>query len=148
VRVLYLSKACVVGVYQRKLEELAREPDIELVAAVPPSWRDAGGSSPLERLHTDGYELIVAPVRFNGHFHWHHYPGLGKLLDRVRPDVFHVDEEPYNLATFHAVRAAHQRKFAGSVFYLAKPGPPLSSPVFLDGTLRVSSCRGRHSGKP
>ncbi len=126
-RVLYLSKACVVGAYQRKLEELAREPDIELVAAVPPSWRDAGGSSPLERLHTEGYELIVEPVRFNGHFHWHHYPGLDKLLDRVRPDLFHVDEEPYNLATFHAVRSAQQRKLPALFFTwqnLARRYPP------------------------
>jgi len=127
VRVLYLSKACVVGAYQRKLEELAREPDIELVAAVPPSWHDSGGSSPLERLHTAGYELVVVPVRFNGHFHWHYYPGLGKLLDRVRPDIFHVDEEPYNLATFHAVRSARQRKLPALFFTwqnLARHYPP------------------------
>jgi len=109
VRVLYLSKACVMGAYQRKLEELGSEPDIELVAIVPPFWQDTGGKLYLERVHTQGYELVVEPMRFNGHFHWHYYPGLAKQLDRIRPDLFHVDEEPYNLATFHAARSAQQR---------------------------------------
>ena len=36
-KILMLSKALVVGVYQRKLEELARIPGVDLVAIVPPS---------------------------------------------------------------------------------------------------------------
>jgi hypothetical protein len=35
-RVLMLSKACVVGAYQRKLEAIARHPDVELTCIVPP----------------------------------------------------------------------------------------------------------------
>jgi len=109
VRVLYLSKACVVGAYQRKLEELAAEPDIELVAVVPPFWQDSGRRITLERLHTHGYTMAVEPLRFNGHFHCHYYPGLDRQLERARPDILHVDEEPYNLASFHAVRLARRR---------------------------------------
>jgi len=116
VRVLYLSKACVVGAYQRKLEELASNPDIELVAVVPPFWNDSANRLPLERLHTQGYDLVVEEARFNGHFHCHYYPGLGRQLDRVRPDLVYVDEEPYNLATFHAVWLARRRGIATLFF--------------------------------
>ena len=49
-RVLMLSKACVVGAYQRKLEELARLPELELTVIVPPYWRDERGIVELERL--------------------------------------------------------------------------------------------------
>ena len=42
-RVVMLSKACIVGAYQRKLEELARLPGLELTVLVPPSWRDDRG---------------------------------------------------------------------------------------------------------
>lgn len=115
-RVLYLSKACVVGAYQRKLEELAGNPDLDLVAVVPPFWNDSANRLPLERLHTQGYELVVEEARFNGHFHCHYYSGLGRQLDRVRPDLFHVDEEPYNLATFHAVWLARRRGIATLFF--------------------------------
>ncbi|NLE75272.1 MAG: glycosyltransferase family 4 protein [Chloroflexi bacterium] len=108
-RVLMVSKACVVGAYQRNLEELARLPEVELTVGVPPLWRDRrGNTTRLERTHTEGYRLEVLPIRFNGHFHLHHYPGLGRLMRALRPQILHMDEEPYNLATFLAVRQARQ----------------------------------------
>jgi glycosyltransferase involved in cell wall biosynthesis len=101
-----LSKACVVGTYQRKLEELARCPEMELTCLVPPYWLQDGRRLPLERAHTTGYRLQVVPVRFNGHFHLFHFVGLSRWLARLRPDIVHVDEEPYNLATGLALRLA------------------------------------------
>ncbi|MFQ6014992.1 MAG: glycosyltransferase [Anaerolineae bacterium] len=98
-----LSKACIVGSYQRKLEELAKFPDVELTVIVPPYWRDERGVMPLEQGHTLGYQMIVAKMALNGHFHLHFYPGLGQHLRRLRPDILHIDEEPYNLATFQAM---------------------------------------------
>ena len=115
-RVLMISKACLVGAYQRKLEEMARHPGVELTVAVPPEWRDERGAIRLERAHLEGYELVVAPIAFNGSFHFHFYPGLRRLFQRVQPDVVHVDEEPYNLATWHAVGLA-KRFNARSVFF-------------------------------
>ena len=103
-RVLMLSKACLVGAYQTKLEAIARFPDVELTVIVPPSWDDPDGRVVLERCHTTGYELLVDPIRFNGRFHYYYYPTLPDRLRRLRPDVVHIDEEPYNLATWLAMR--------------------------------------------
>lgn len=105
-----LSKAIVVGAYQRKLEELSRLPGLELIAIAPPSWRDSRGEVQLERVYTDGYQLLELPVALNGHFHAHFYPRLPQTLQRVQPDLIHVDEEPYNLASWQAFRwaAAHR----------------------------------------
>jgi glycosyltransferase involved in cell wall biosynthesis len=111
-----ISKACVVGQYQTKLEELARQPDVELTVVVPPFWRDERGIVPLEHAHTQGYTLLVEPIVFNGRFHLHFYPTLPKILDRVRPHLVHIDEEPYNFATYHAMRAA-RRVRAKSLFF-------------------------------
>ncbi len=105
-RILMISKACLVGAYQRKLEEIAHFPDVELMVAVPQSWREGSRVIRMERAHTTGYELVVEPIAFNGNFHLHFYPRLGRLLRAFAPDVVHVDEEPYNLATFHALRLA------------------------------------------
>jgi glycosyltransferase involved in cell wall biosynthesis len=117
-KVILVSKALVVGAYQRKLEELARQPDVELIAVVPPLWRDGvfGPATPLQRAHTEGYELIVAPTRLNGAFHLHYYPTLPRILTEARPDVLHVDEEPYNLATWLALRAAQRQGVPGLFF--------------------------------
>lgn len=115
-RVLMLSKACIVGVYQKKMEELARFPDVDLTVVAPPYWRDERGIIELERQHTEGYELVVEPMFLNGNFHLHFYPGLGKQMRRVQPDLVHIDEEPYNLATAHALWLA-RRAGARSLFF-------------------------------
>ena len=105
-RVLMVSKACLVGSYQRKLEEIARQPDVELTVVVPPSWRDAQGELELERAHVEGYRLVVDPIRFNGSYHLHYSPRLRERIEEFRPEIVHIDEEPYNLATWHAWRLA------------------------------------------
>lgn len=105
-RVLMVSKACLVGTYQTKLEAIASHDDVELVVVVPPVWNDPAGPVPLERAHTDGYRLLVDPIRFNGDFHLHHYPKLKQRIADFQPDIVHIDEEPYNLATWLAMRAA------------------------------------------
>jgi glycosyltransferase involved in cell wall biosynthesis len=104
VRVVILSKALVAGSYQRKLEEIARL-GVELTALVPESWREPRvGVSRLERRYTAGYQLDALPIALNGRHHVHFYPTLGPALRRLRPEVLHVDEESFNLATFQAMR--------------------------------------------
>ncbi len=107
-RVLIVSKACLVGIYQRKLEEIAHHEDIELEVVVPPYWRDERGTTKLERAHTQGYALTVEPMAFNGSFHLHFYPWLGRRSRAFQPDIVHMDEEPYNLATFHGLALARR----------------------------------------
>jgi glycosyltransferase involved in cell wall biosynthesis len=108
-RVLMVSKACLVGAYQTKLEAIARFDDVELSVIVPPLWRDPAGEIRLERSHTYGYQLLIDPINFNGQFHLHYYPKLRQRLETLRPDILHMDEEPYNLATWLAIRQAKSR---------------------------------------
>lgn len=115
-KVLMISKACVVGAYQKKLEEIAHHDGIELTAVVPPEWQDERGTLRMERAHTSGYDLRIEPIAFNGHFHLHYFPTLGRVMREVQPDVVHIDEEPYNLATFRAMWAA-QRLGARTVVF-------------------------------
>jgi hypothetical protein len=136
-RVVMVSKALVVGAYQRKLEELARLGEIELTAVVPPEWRDRRSHVKLERAHTTGYELVVAPLLFAGQYHLHFYPTLGAILKRARPDIVHMDEEPYNLATWHGLRLAE-----------AKPESPLSLAVPRVRGGELPPRRPRHRGQP
>ncbi len=105
-RVLMVSKACLVGAYQTKLEAIARYEDVDLTVIVPPAWHDPAGIIYLERSHTNGYQLLVDPINFNGQFHLHYYPRLKRRLADLQPDILHMDEEPYNMATWLAVRQA------------------------------------------
>ena len=115
-RVLMISKACLVGAYQAKLEEIAKYDDVDLIVIVPPVWNDPDGPIQLERAHTEGYRLLVDPIRLNGQFHLYYYPRLRQRLAEFRPDVVHIDEEPYNLATWLAMRQADAAR-ARSLFF-------------------------------
>lgn len=114
-RVLMISKACVVGIYQRKLEEIARL-GVDLTVVVPPMWADRSGTLTLERAYLEGYRMVVLSPRFNGNFHLHFYPGLGRLIRDTEPEIVHIDEEPYNLVTWLALWRA-QKAGAKSLFF-------------------------------
>lgn len=104
-RVVMVSKALVVGVYQRKAEAIAQM-GVDLTVLTPPAWVDGRGSQPAEALCTQGYTLRTIPCRRIGDFHLHHYPTLQRELAALRPDILHMDEEPYNRATWEALRSA------------------------------------------
>ena len=103
-RVALVSKAMVVGAYQRKAEEIARL-GVDLTVFVPARWRDRRGQLAVEPRHTDGYRLRILPIRWNGSYHLHHYPTLPQELQALQPDLLHMDEEPYNVATWLGIRA-------------------------------------------
>jgi len=116
-RVLMISKALVAGTSQRKLEEIAKLPEVELTVVTPPYWQsDDGSKQVLERLYTSGYRMVETPIKLNGNFHLHYYPELGRIMREVRPQVVHIDEEPYNLATYLAMRQARQHN-ARALFF-------------------------------
>lgn len=119
--IVMLSKALVVGEYQRKCELIAQclcevNPSARLTVLVPQSWRTGDTEQTVEYTHTDGYTLRAIPIALNGNFHLHFYPTLARELARLKPDLVHIDEEPYNLATYLAMRAAN-RVGAKTIFF-------------------------------
>lgn len=116
-RVVLVSKAFVNAAYQRKCELMAEaDPDLVLTLISPPSWRWGSRVSFFRPIHTRGYAARVLPIAFNGSFHLHWYRGLRRALREARPDLVHLDEEPYNLATWLGLRDARALG-ARSVFF-------------------------------
>lgn len=105
-KVLMLSKACYVASYRQKLVELAALPQVELTLVVPPYWGRGKSRAAFERGNEGNYRTIIRNPVLNGNFHLHFYPGLRRLLQNLRPDIFHIDEEPYDLVTWHALLAS------------------------------------------
>lgn len=106
-RVALVSKTFVADAAQRQLEWLVRQPGIELTLITPPEWRsDDGRLLPFTPRYTSGYEVRQVPVIFNGHYHYYLYRGLRRALAELRPELVHIDEEPYNPAGTQAQRAA------------------------------------------
>ena len=141
-RVLMLSKACIVGIYQPKLEAIAGL-GVDLTVLAPPSWADERGVQHLERAHTTGYQLREIPIRFNGNFHLHHYPTLGREIRRVKPQIVHIDEEPYNLGDLAGALACSPPGRQVALLQLAEYPARLSAAVQLGRALCHAQCRLR-----
>ncbi len=117
-RVLYVSKALTVAAYRDKLRALRQH--LQVVGVIPERWRPP--PEPVE----DG-EVVRWPVRLRGRPHLHLYREPLRLLAEFRPDLIHVDEEPYSAVTWQLVRAA-RRRGVPAVFFawqtIAKRLPP------------------------
>src|SRR5689334_4422061 len=97
-RVVMISKTFVADTAQPQLEWLARRPGVELTLITPPSWRQADGRIwPFTPRHVSGYAVRQLPLRRNGRYHTYTFRGLRRALRALRPDLVHIDEEPYNL---------------------------------------------------
>ncbi|HEY1391632.1 MAG TPA: glycosyltransferase [Ktedonobacterales bacterium] len=106
-RVVIVSKTFVAETAQRQLEWIARQPAIELTLVTPPFWRsDDGRRLPFVPRFVEGYQVRRAPVVFNGQYHLYFYRELGTIIRQQRPDVLHIDEEPYNPVGAQAQRLA------------------------------------------
>ncbi len=100
-KVLYVSKALAVGAYRGKLRALAEYCDI--TAIVPAEW-NGGPVDPV----VDGEPVELAAAVLHGHNHIHVYRHASSLVARARPDLVHIDEEPYSAVS--AQMAWHCRR--------------------------------------
>jgi glycosyltransferase involved in cell wall biosynthesis len=145
VKVLIVSKILVVAAYRRKLDEIAAQPDIDhLVVVTAPAWQEPGGRRLAfeTSLGKRAYDLRVEPILFNGSYHLFVWPWLARVMREVKPDLVHIDEEPYNLATAHATWLA-RRLHTRSLFFtwqnlLRRYPPPFS--MFERYTFNHSAC--------
>jgi glycosyltransferase involved in cell wall biosynthesis len=108
-KVLVLSKNPVVGAYHAKLREMSRL-GVDLTVVSPPAW----DSQRTEEVKPEGYEFLIAKARFAGPalgrhaYHLHYYPGISRLIERDKWDLVHIDEEPFNFCTYHALKACRR----------------------------------------
>lgn len=103
-RVFAISHSSVVERFRRKWTELAGFPGIDLTLLVPSSWPEAGRHVRCASQQvTPRYRIIAAPVLFRGTHALHFYPSLAYHMCRSRPNIVHIEEEPWNVVTCQAV---------------------------------------------
>ncbi len=96
---------------QGEIAEIAKL-GIDQTVVSPRRW--AGRDSEIKRVKPDGFELLFHDCWFSGTSsirlgnHLHFYPGIGRVIGREKWDLVHIDEEPFNPATYHALRACRK----------------------------------------
>ncbi|MFQ5912393.1 MAG: glycosyltransferase [Nitrospinota bacterium] len=100
-RVLLLSHAYAIPIAREKAENLSAFRDLDLTLFFPSRWREGSREYRLRGVEPEG---VPCPVRtgrvlFSGHIGGYLYlTGLVRALRETRPDLVHLEEEPWSLA--------------------------------------------------
>ena len=109
---LSVAHSAVLGGYRKRYSEVALNSRFSVNVLAPKRWRQFNRLIELERTADPAYRLIARQPRvagFGGHGRRnvaHFYPGLGRLLREIRPDIIELWEEPFSAVTFQVIRAA------------------------------------------
>jgi len=105
-RILFVSHSSVVRSYQHKLCELAKFPGVEVHLLVPDRWIEGNrlvqASGPLCHEVTFHVEKAYLVGRVGGYFY--RPRALTRLVKRLKPDLVHIEEEPWSVACWQAIR--------------------------------------------
>lgn len=96
-----ISKALVMGAYHAKLEQLASL-GVDLHVILPARW----GTLEPEIQQAANYSIHILECALHGKNHFHFYRGLRDVVERIHPDILHIDEESYSFVTFQTLRIA------------------------------------------
>lgn len=102
-KIVLISKAMTVSVTHSKARLLGAE--CELTVVVPQEWP---GYVSEQLPKAEEFALKQLPIYLPGKHHFHFYKGLGAILGKHKPDLVHIDEEPYSLVTTQAMYLSKQ----------------------------------------
>ncbi len=102
-RVLVVDHGGGVETARRRYELLAQHPELELTVLVPASWIENYREVRAET-RADGYRILTGRVVWRGYENRGFFStGLLAALQRTRPQVLHLMEEPFSLFALQSV---------------------------------------------
>jgi FkbM family methyltransferase len=106
-RVLSIAHSAVSRAVGRlRYHPLAARNDLDVHLVVPARWHQFGRDSCADPPGDPGVTVHILPIWFPhaGPMSWylHVYPGLGKLIREIKPDVIHLWEEPWSIVALQA----------------------------------------------
>lgn len=109
-RVLYVNHSCVLRVNQQRVAELARNTDLEVSVLCPRRWRDRDTGEEFAFEQPAEARFVACPLPAYLAFHpilYLYAPGVvRRVMDTLRPDIVHIEQEPYSACAFQMARLA------------------------------------------
>jgi glycosyltransferase involved in cell wall biosynthesis len=106
IKILVISHSSVVGSYQAKLDLLTRYDGITVDLIVPPSWNEGGRKVEAETQRYSSFKTHVIPAYRLNHIasYFYHPFQLRRVISEVKPSLIYIEEEPWSVAAWQAVR--------------------------------------------
>ena len=114
-KVLFISHSSVIKYHQQKLDILARKYALEITLVTPPYWPEGGRDEPLDKTFPS-IKYLVGKIFFLKTHMLHFYLNADEIVAQEKPDIVHIEEEPFNTPCWQFVLAAKKRKIK-TVFF-------------------------------
>lgn len=150
-KVLAVSHACVVDVNQELFAELAKFENVEIALVIPTIFNtDLRGRLKPSILHNFKGRIFVMRPLFAGRntlvgnkgIHLYFYPFWWKPVREFKPDIIHIDEEPWSLSALQF--ALSGEKIGAKILFRSSQNifkqHPLPFSIFERIVFRISSC--------
>lgn len=98
-----MSHTYVVKTNRQKLLKLSKHKDIDLTLIAPHEWKHELKTYQLKKGHSENFDVIPLKTMLNGRISLYFYPTLHKLFHKMKPDIVHIEEEPWAFSTFQAM---------------------------------------------
>ncbi len=112
-RVLYINHSCVLRVNQTRLVELAKLPNIEVALLAPTQWRERniGATYTFQQPKENSFKAYSIKTYLNFHpiFYFYEPFRISQIIKEFKPDLVHIEQEPFSLSAFQLVRAGKRQ---------------------------------------
>tara|TARA_Y100000588_G_scaffold385433_1_gene478804 strand:+ start:303 stop:1418 length:1116 start_codon:yes stop_codon:yes gene_type:complete len=118
-RILIISHAYAIPIWLEKINEISKDPSLEISVLTPKVFWDSGRKSVTYPERKESYNLLTGNVMFSNRVTGHFYiQGLKKAIREVNPDIIHLEEEPWSnvAAQIHIIKKIYILKFKLIVF--------------------------------
>jgi glycosyltransferase involved in cell wall biosynthesis len=108
-KVAIISHAYVLSHHHKKIEELSKFKDLEIFLITPYEGTEGGGQKiKLEKTHDPYYQIIPLSTTFTGKWNLYKYKNLKKTLQKIQPDIIHLEEEYWTRVASQVVKIKKQ----------------------------------------
>ncbi len=103
-KVLVISHSAIQPTYHRKFEKVAKYDDIEILVIVPNKWVENTQVLRFSRIDKGNLSFRSGKVIFPGYgSRFFFTKGLSKIIRRFKPDIIHLEEEPWSICALQTV---------------------------------------------
>ena len=104
-KVVLISHSYIPEINQQKLEKISEYNDVDLYLITPQKWKHKLKTYSIEYPQTKNYEIIPKRTLMTIKGRLYFFPSLTKEIREIKPDIIHIEEEPWSLSCFQAMRA-------------------------------------------
>jgi len=133
-KVLVISHSAVVADYRERFRQIALYPEIDLTLLVPRRWKQFNRMIEMEKTGHSNYRIISRqPLTWGLRQHGlrnvtHIYPGMGKLIKEIRPEIIELWEEPFSAVTAHIIRISRKIIPGAKIIFFSAQNIPKNYP--------------------